>query len=57
MLSENAQESLEILYHARGQEIKRLQEALNEVQQSRGTEVRQLRHELALLKVLKIVER
>lgn len=51
MFAENDQESLEVLYHARGQEIKRLQGSLNDLQSSRATEVRQLRHEIALLKV------
>jgi uncharacterized small protein (DUF1192 family) len=42
--------NLEILYHARGEEIKRLKFDLNDLAASKETDVRQLRHEVALLK-------
>ena len=41
---------MEILYQARGEEIKRLNSELDELSLSKDNDIRQLRHELTLLK-------
>ncbi len=50
MLAEKGSDNLEILYHARGEEIKRLKAELNELNSIKESEVRSLQHEVALLK-------
>ena len=47
---DQGQENVEILYQARGEEIKRLNSELDELSLSKDNDIRQLRHELTLLK-------
>jgi hypothetical protein len=42
--------NLEILYHARGEEIKRLKLEVHDLAESKASEFRQICHEVALLK-------
>ncbi len=48
--TDKGSDNLEILYHARGEEIKRLKAELNELNSIKESEVRNLQHEVALLK-------